>query len=116
MFPAIDSIQRSKPVPPPSFSFEAPPDDEGDDDQIHLPPLVSLDLAPPRVPSLSVGSTPHANTSSLAAPTSTVKLAKKVRVRIEPGYSQLDWAKLKSSGADLRVRAFSLPGARVIRD
>lgn len=38
--------------------------------------------------------------------TKTSELNKRIKVNIEPGYSQLHWAKLKSSGADLRVCSF----------
>ena len=50
-----------------------------------------------QLPPIVIGST------TLLPPTSTIKKSKRVKVNIEPGYSQLDWAKLKSSGADLRV-------------
>jgi hypothetical protein len=44
---------------------------------------------------------------NLIAPSAPMgELGKRARVKIEPGYSQLDWARLKSSGADLRVSSF----------
>jgi hypothetical protein len=57
------------------------------------------------------------DSSALAPPTSTVKVVKaaKGRVRVEKGFSQLDWAKLNRSGeVDLRVRftVYLLPSSK----
>lgn len=99
-FPLPNSIQRASststsssskpPAPPvPTFNFSSPPsrpnDESSDEEDASLPPV-------------------RIEEGSLAAPTRTVKLPKKrVKVSIEKGYSQLDWARLKSSGVDLRV-------------
>lgn len=44
---------------------------------------------------------PHSTTSKPAP----VKRSGRGKVALEPGFSQLDWARLKASGADLKVRA-----------
>ena len=57
--------------------------------------------------------------STLALPPTTTKAPtsldpnkkKKGKVALAPGHSALDWAALKSSGADLRVRKFLLKSA-----
>lgn len=96
-FPASNSQQRAKPAIP-SFEISDPDqpvktdddDDEEDNDERPELPTISIDSAPP----------------SLAPPTTTVKVLKapKGRVRVEKGFSQLDWAKLNRSGeVDLRV-------------
>jgi hypothetical protein len=50
----------------------------------------------------------RANVNSLMLPPTTLKpltsAAKKGKVALAPGFGPLDWASLKSSGADLRVR------------
>ncbi|KAJ7592911.1 cytochrome b5 [Mycena floridula] len=65
-------------------------------------PSSSLMLPPPN-PGLMVSEPPS---SSLALPPSTtqkpVKPKKREKVALAPGHSPLDWAKLKSSGEDLR--------------
>ena len=76
---------------PPSFAIESPhasdnEEEDEDDEPVH-----------------------HVEFGALKAPTSTTKLGKRVKVSIERGYSQLDWGKLKSSGADLRVSSLLLP-------
>ena len=43
---------------------------------------------------------PHSTTSKPAP----VKRSGRGKVALEPGFSQLDWARLKASGADLKVR------------
>ncbi|GAA6024953.1 hypothetical protein JCM11491_001315 [Sporobolomyces phaffii] len=101
-FPAANSQQRARgPAVPsleisdPSQSSSSTTDDDDDDDGPGLP-LISVDPAP---------------LSSLAPPTTTVKVLKapKGRVRVEKGFSQLDWAKLNRSGeVDLRGGATEL--------
>ncbi|GAA5888025.1 hypothetical protein JCM16303_000184 [Sporobolomyces ruberrimus] len=103
-FPAPNSQQRAKPAIP-SFEISDPDqpvktdddDDDDDEDNDERPelPTISIDSAPP----------------SLAPPTTTVKVLKapKGRVRVEKGFSQLDWAKLNRSGeVDLRGGATEL--------
>ncbi|GAA5841127.1 hypothetical protein JCM5353_003661 [Sporobolomyces roseus] len=97
-FPAANSQQRAKPAkaapPIPSFEVDEPQEEEEREEQEDSPEL----------PSFSV--TPAAPTaSSLAPPTTTTKVLKapKGRVRVEKGFSQLDWARLNRSGeVDLR--------------
>ena len=82
----------------PSFQFQ--------DD---TPPASDEDEEEP-IPSDEEPSFPAKNSAQrqngLGLPPSTNAVPKKPRrkVALEPGYSQLDWAKLKSSGKDLRVR------------
>lgn len=89
-FPLPNSIQRSGgggiSGGVPAFSFEPPEDDDETDNEDDSP------LPPPKK-----------EKGSLATPTSTTKLGKRVKVRIEPGFSQLDWGRLQRSGTDLRV-------------
>jgi len=89
-FPLPNSIQRAgKPsaaANAPSFSLSVP-DYDSDEDESETPAL------PPK----------FQEAGALAAPASTTTKGKRVKVAIEKGYSQLDWARLKSSGVDLRV-------------
>ncbi|GAA5867526.1 hypothetical protein JCM8547_001208 [Rhodosporidiobolus lusitaniae] len=103
-FPALNSQQRAKSAASPSSPSSTP----------------SLSLSPPAVsvvgeededvdlPDVNVderGPKKTAAGSALAPPPSTVKVVKapKGRVRVEKGFSQLDWAKLNRSGeVDLR--------------
>jgi len=66
-------------------------------------------MPPPPVPSLTrKAGVPSMRDNSLAVPPSTTKPPPKPKkgrkVALAPGHSPLDWAALKSSGADLRVR------------
>lgn len=84
---------KSSSVPaPPTFALSAPDSDDNpsdlDDEESPLPPVVIEKQA-------------------LAAPTSTTKAGKRVKVHIEKGYSQLDWARKQRSGEDLRVSTLS---------
>ena len=88
-FPLPNSIQRAgrpSAAAAPSFSLSAPEYDS-DEDESETPAL------PPK----------FQEAGALTAPASTVTKGKRVKVAIEKGYSQLDWARLKSSGVDLRV-------------
>jgi hypothetical protein len=79
------------------------------------PPMPGLAVRTPGVPSSSsrISSSslfppPKPGSSMLALPPSTTKAPpkpskKKAKVALAPGHSPLDWAQLKSSGADLRV-------------
>lgn len=67
-------------------------------------------MPPPPIPSLpQQRGMPNTRGSSLAVPPTTTKPLPKPskkgkKVALAPGHSPLDWAALKSSGADLRVR------------
>lgn len=104
-FPAINSAQRAISSRILSDSELMPP-----------PPMPGLAVRTPGVPSSSssrISSTslfppPKPGSSMLALPPSTTKpppkpSKKKAKVALAPGHSPLDWAHLKSSGADLRV-------------
>ncbi|SCV68995.1 BQ2448_2015 [Microbotryum intermedium] len=86
-----------RPPPPPLFQVDAPESDDerdpyddgnGDDE--------ATDKRGNTLPPLRI------EPGSLKAPTRTVKKGKRVKVSIEKGYSQLDWARLQRSGEDLR--------------
>ena len=71
------------------------------------PPLPSLANRQPGSSSLSSSLTvPSSAASSLVPPTTTTRKPRRKRekVALTPGHSPLDWANLKSSGDDLRVR------------
>jgi hypothetical protein len=70
-------------------------------------------MPPPPIPSLAVRQigVPNTRGNSLAVPPTTTKRPPKPskkggKVALAPGHSPLDWAALKSSGADLRVSRF----------
>ncbi|KAH9816600.1 cytochrome b5-like heme/steroid binding domain-containing protein [Melampsora americana] len=103
MFPAQDSIQRASSSKPqstnPSFQISTPEDDEeeNESDEDFQLNISEFDSLPP--------------------PTSTLVKPKVLRqkVKLQPGFSQLDWAKLKSSGKNLRGEGiFSI--RRISRD
>jgi hypothetical protein len=118
-FPAMNSAQRA------SSSPSAPP-------VVSIPAIVSVSppagstgatlLVPPmpgrigqRIPGVAPTTTtakPSANT--LMLPPSTTKPSTKAKkgekVALAPGFGPLDWAALKTSGADLRVRVTSAQG------
>ena len=94
-FPALNSAQRASTTP---FLLT-------DSQQLMMPP--------PPVPSLAVRQpgVPLSKGNMLAVPPRTEKpplkpSRKREKVALAPGYGPLDWAALKSSGADLRVRSF----------
>ena len=95
-FPAIESAQRISAAPPAPSS--------------RLTPSSTL-MAPPPVPARRIPGppAPSAASSLMPPPTTTkppVQLSKsreRAKVVLAPGHSPLDWAALKSSGADLRV-------------
>lgn len=89
-FPAIESAQRISLAP----STLMPP-----------PPIPALRIPGPPVPSSSSLMPPPSTTKP---PTQLSKSKKREKVVLAPGHSPLDWAALKSSGADLRVCALSL--------
>ncbi|GAA6063042.1 hypothetical protein JCM10212_001105 [Sporobolomyces blumeae] len=100
-FPSLNSQQRSKPPstrpPVPSFSLDSPTrstsDNDTEDDEDAEDRSDDEGEGLPRIE------------ASLAPPTRTTQVLKapKGRVRVEKGFSQLDWAKLNRSGdVDLR--------------
>lgn len=95
-FPAINSPQRAAATSreignTPTRGLMAPP-----------PPRSSLSPQ-----ALRLGDQSSADSSGNLAPLATTKVAKKPKkVMLAPGHSTLDWANLKSSGADLRVSLF----------
>ncbi|GAA5951692.1 hypothetical protein JCM3765_003085 [Sporobolomyces pararoseus] len=91
-FPAVNSQQRAKTVPSFQISQESEADEEEEEQE--------EEDDRPNLPSISIDAP-----ASLAPPTTTTKVLKapKGRVRVEKGFSQLDWAKLNRSGeVDLR--------------
>ncbi|GAA5840387.1 hypothetical protein JCM11251_006545 [Rhodosporidiobolus azoricus] len=107
-FPALHSQQRAKgsstsaaATSAPTFSLDPPATTSPDEDEEPLElPDVEVDGQGPRRTAKSPG-----GENALAPPPSTVKVVKapKGRVRVEKGFSQLDWAKLNRSGeVDLR--------------
>lgn len=136
-FPAVDSQQRAPRTgrqaaadgAPPSLSLsppgadsdqsgdELPEEDEQDEDSFDLP---SVRINGSGASASSARKQPRAAAAAgLLPPPSTTKVVKapKGRVRVEKGFSQLDWAKLNRSGeVDLRVSSFrpSFPPRLVI--
>jgi len=88
-FPAIESAQRISLAP----STLMPP-----------PPIPALRVPGPPAPSSSSSLMPPPSTTK--PPTQLSKSKKREKVVLAPGHSPLDWAALKSSGADLRVCPF----------
>lgn len=137
-FPAIGSQQRAPRTgrraaddAPPSLSLSPPgadsdqsgdelpdqdeQDDDNDEDTFDLPSVringSGASASSARKPRAAAASSSSA--ASLLPPPSTTKVVKapKGRVRVEKGFSQLDWAKLNRSGeVDLRVSSSSLRG------
>ncbi|KAF8271135.1 cytochrome b5-like heme/steroid binding domain-containing protein [Lactarius quietus] len=97
-FPAIGSAQRLSSTPTSSFTPSS---------TLMLPPP----LPAPRIPGPP---TPSSASSLMPPPTTTkpltrgTKSKKREKVILAPGHSPLDWAALKTSGADLRGGATSL--------
>lgn len=139
-FPAIDSQQRAPPSrraagdAPPSLSLSPPgadSDHSGDElpdqDQEEDEDEDTFDLPSVRIhgsgASASASSSrkqprPAAAAAGLLPPPSTTKVVKapKSRVRVEKGFSQLDWAKLNRSGeVDLRVSSSFPPRLATMR-
>ncbi|KAJ7678958.1 cytochrome b5 [Mycena polygramma] len=93
-FPALNSAQRAAPSRTPRVLS----------DSILMPPPPVPSLAS-RTPGVSAKSS--SLSSSLLAPTTTTQRPpkpskKRDKVALSPGHSPLDWAALKTSGADLR--------------
>ena len=75
------------------------------------PPIPSLAVRRPGVASSSNSlSVPPISSSSLLVPATTTKPptspSKRAKVALAPGHGPLDWANLKKSGQNLRVRSF----------
>ena len=64
-------------------------------------------MPPPQFPSPSSSSSNPMSSSSLTVLTTTKPSKKRAKIALAPGHGPLDWANLKASGKDLRVR--SLP-------
>ena len=111
-FPALNSIQRSGGDRGSSSPSLRVVDVDASEDSLRMPP-------PSFIPSTSrakddgiVAIGGNSSFGGLALPPSTTKplpnVNKKAQVRgkvaLAPGHSPLDWARLKSSGTDLRVR------------
>jgi hypothetical protein len=104
----------------PTFSVQQPDDDSPpafpaieSAQRVSLAP--STLMPPPSIPARRIPGppAPSSSSSSLMPPPSTTKpptqLSKsreRAKVVLAPGHSPLDWAALKSSGADMRVRFF----------
>ncbi len=102
-FPSINSAQRADTEP-------AVPRILTDSDRMPPPPLPGLATRTPGVSGITSSNTlaVPSSASSLAVPLATTKVppkvAKRQKVALAPGHGPLDWANLKKSGADLRVR------------
>ena len=96
-FPAINSVQRATDG---AQSEEVPR--ILTDTQLMPPP------PPPFLASRRPGVAPGPSTSSLLPPPTTTKPppkpAKRAKIALAPGHGPLDWANLKKSGQNLRVR------------
>lgn len=108
-FPSINSAQR---LDSESRTSGAPavPRILSDSDRMPPPPMPSLAARRPGVPGASSSLAVPPGQGSLAPPPSTTKApAKKSRkVALAPGHGPLDWANLKKSEEDLRVRLILL--------
>ncbi|KAF9267996.1 cytochrome b5 [Marasmius fiardii PR-910] len=99
-FPSLNSAQRVKSTPTTTSSQRT-------DTELMPPPSLPSTLSPVRTPGMSpsTSSSLAVYSSSLSVQTTTkppVKLNGRKKVALAPGHSPLDWAALKSSGADLR--------------
>lgn len=92
-FPALNSAQRAAPTILTDAQLMPPP------------PMPRRQVGAP-VPTSSLGSTLALPPSTLQAPLKQSN--KREKVALAPGHGALDWANLKSSGQDLRVRLYSL--------
>lgn len=103
-FPAVNSAQRAA-------SGLGPVSRVLTDTQLMPPPPVpSLGVRRPGVASSNSLTVPPISSSSLLVPTTTTKPptnpSKRSKVALAPGHGPLDWANLKKSGQNLRVRPF----------
>ncbi|SAL95276.1 hypothetical protein [Absidia glauca] len=60
---------------------------------------------PSDIPTLGVPEFPARDGPQRLAAAATPQSKRRQKVKLEPGHSPLDWARLKTSGQDLRVRA-----------
>jgi hypothetical protein len=105
-FPSLSSAQRVQTA----SGLNGIPKILTDSELMPPPPVPSLASRRPGTSGFSAGLTvPASASSSLAPPPTTTKpptkpSKKREKVALAPGHSPLDWARLKSSGEDLRVR------------
>ena len=107
-FPALNSAQRAsstnttslKPVPP--SSVPPLPRILTDTQLMPPPPLPASALRVPGAPQPKASSMLQLPPTTTKAPVPASK--RREKVALAPGFGPLDWAKLKSSGVDLRVR------------
>lgn len=111
-FPALNSAQRATPPSSTPSASQNIPIILNDDALMPPPPLPDLASRQPGIPPAKLQTT----SSSLLAPMGTTQRPKKPsrKVVLAPGYGPLDWASLKSSGRDLRVRPLCLASARFV--
>ena len=96
-FPAIDSAQRIPSAPAPSSSKPI-----SSSTLMPPPPLPTPRIPGPPAPSSTSSLMPPPTTTK--PPTQLSKSKRREKVVLAPGHSPLDWAALKNSAADLRVR------------
>lgn len=104
-FPAVNSAQRAT-------SGDGPiPRILTDTQLMPPPPTPSRAVRRPGVSSSHLLAVSPVSSSSLLVPTTTTKPpanpSKRAKVVLAPGHGPLDWANLKKSGQNLRVRSFS---------
>lgn len=101
-FPAQNSAQRAAPSSSTPSASHNIPTILSDDALMPPPPLPSSASRQPGVPRAKL----QIASPSLLAPLATTERPKKPsrKVALAPGYGPLDWASLKASGQDLRVR------------
>lgn len=110
-FPSLSSAQRLKSTSPSLAAPSAIPSILTDAQRMPPPPLPHLAARRPGVNFASSSSS--SRSSSLAVPPTTTKAPQKPKnkrdkVELAPGHSPLDWADLKASGVDMRVRVSAL--------
>ena len=119
---SLSAEEEESPTTPtnPSFSVQQPDDDTPPafpalESAQRLSIAPSTLMPPPAIPSRRIPGPPAPSASSLMPPPTTTKpptqlskSKKRAKVVLAPGHSPLDWAALKSSGTDLRVRFSSL--------
>ena len=111
-FPALNSAQRATPSSSASSGSLGIPTILSDDVLMPPPPLPGLASRQPGTPRAK----PQTASASFLSPMATTERPKKPsrKVALAPGYGPLDWASLKSSGQDLRVRPLCLSPARSV--
>ena len=99
-FPAIGGAQRISSAPASSSTLLIPPST-----LMPPPPLPAPRVPGPLAPTSASSLMPPPTTTR--PPTRATKSKKREKVALAPGHSPLDWAALKTSGSDLRVRPIS---------